>query len=309
MTDFTKTKITFVLALLGTLFTLHPLVDQFGDWGYEYLGVPLRVFHVFVAFSVLLALSVYFYALVLLSERPHSWSERTGNTCYALALMVLPLYGGLYSANLLADRVGHSHLAWAAPAVAVTLGVVWLVVSQLAAWMLRNHLSRQDRASTAERFASDEIASLARAREMFEHEHYDLSVIEAWRAVEARLRRVLLARQIACRGQSSTAIVAAATRAGVLRESVLSLVDELRCAWDVAVSVVPLSREAADSALAATRGILATISVANASEWAKANASEPRSRLRSKLPHQRDAGNDAEKSEYVLREEVAGGVK
>ena len=90
MSDFTKTKIAFVLALLGTLFTLHPLVERFGECGYEYFGVTVRVFHVYVLFAGLLALAVYFYALVMHNERTHSWAERIGNLSYALALMVLP---------------------------------------------------------------------------------------------------------------------------------------------------------------------------------------------------------------------------
>jgi len=33
MTDFTKVRITFALAFLGTRFALHPLLDRFADWG------------------------------------------------------------------------------------------------------------------------------------------------------------------------------------------------------------------------------------------------------------------------------------
>ena len=265
MTEFTKTKIAFVMAMLGTLFTLHPLIERFGEFGYEYLGVRLRVFDVYLALAVLLGLAVYFYALVLSNERPHSWAERMGNTSYALALMVLPLYGGLYSANLLAERVGHSHLAWAAPIVAVSLGVVWLLISQLATLLLRNRLGKHDRTATVERLASNEINALTRAKELFTHEHYDLSVIEAWRALESRLSRVLLARGIRCRN-SPQALLDAATRAGILCESALGLVDELRRHWNVAVSTVPLTKEAAESALAVTRGVLATISVLGADD-------------------------------------------
>ena len=42
MTEFTKMKITFALALLGTLFALHPFLDRYPDRGFVYLGSTSR---------------------------------------------------------------------------------------------------------------------------------------------------------------------------------------------------------------------------------------------------------------------------
>ena len=122
MTEFTKLKITFALALLGTLFALHPLLDRFADWGFLYLGYDLKVFYAYSLTSGLLSLCVYLYAVTLLNDRPHSWCERTGNSTYALAILVVPIYAGLYLSAKLAERVAVSHLAWAAPVVALGLG-------------------------------------------------------------------------------------------------------------------------------------------------------------------------------------------
>src|SRR5438128_9757389 len=131
MTDFTKTKTHFALALLGTLFALHPFLNRFESSGFLYLGYELKLSDVYALIAGLLALAVYCYGLGLISERPHSWLERLGNCSYALAIMVLPLYGALYLSSRLADRLEQSHWAWAAPAVAFGLGVIWLVLSQL----------------------------------------------------------------------------------------------------------------------------------------------------------------------------------
>jgi HEPN domain-containing protein len=261
MTDFTKTKVTFVLALLGTLFALHPMLTRFEDAGYDYLGVKLRVFHVYAALAGLLSLSVYFYALVMMTERTHSWAERTGNTSYALAMMVLPFYGGLYSAKLLADRVGQSHLAWAAPATAVLLGIGWAVVSNAAAWLVKNHLGRRDQSASADAMASVEIAALHRAQEMFSHGHYDLAVVEAWRAIESRLYRVLLMRGITPRRRSPSALADLAFRRGAISEAAKMRLSEVRSHWRVAVSMEPLSRQGAESAMSAARELLAMISL------------------------------------------------
>lgn len=204
---------------------------------------------------------MYCFGLTLVSERPHSWLEKLGNYSYALAVMVLPLYGGLYLSSLLADQVGQSHLAWAAPTVALGLGVAWFALSQLFAWLLRGRLGRQDDATKLEQLAKQEVTYVNDAQELFENEHYDMSVMEIWRAVEARLRRVLLSRGKAPRQANPEMLIRAAHRAGIISEPALRLLKELRQQWNIAISTEPLTKEAANAALSAARHILATIPV------------------------------------------------
>jgi hypothetical protein len=264
MNDFTKTKIHFALALLGALFALHPFLQQFEDNGFLYLGYFLKLSHAYVVLAGLLALCVYCYGVTLIGDRPHSWLERLGNYSYALAIIVLPLYGGLYVSSLVADLVGQSHVAWAAPAVALGLGVGWFVLSQFLALVLRGRLGRQDRKKKIEDLAKREVAALSHARELFLGELYDLAVIEAWKGVETRMQRVLLVRGRAPRSMRPEAIIALAARRGIVSGPELGLLKELKQHWDVAVSSEPLSREAADKALGAARHVLSTIPLENA---------------------------------------------
>ncbi len=181
MTEFTKLKISYALALLGTLFALHPFLDRFADRGFLYLGYDLKIFYAYSLTAGLLSLCVYLYAVTLLNDRPHSWCERTGNSTYALAILVLPIYAGLFLSAKLADQVAVSHVAWAAPAVAIGLGVGWVALSQLVAWRIRSRLGEQDRASRIAQLAAQEVGSLKQANELFDGGHYDLSIVEAWR--------------------------------------------------------------------------------------------------------------------------------
>jgi hypothetical protein len=261
MTEFTKTKIHFALALLGTLFALHPYLQMFENDGFNYLGYQLKVAHAYVLLAGLLAFCVYCFGLTLVSERQHSWLEKLGNYSYGLAVMVLPFYGGLYLASLLAERLGQSHLAWAAPGVTLGLGVLWFLLSQLFAWRLRGRLGKQDVRTKLEQLATQEVAALGHAQELFASEHYDLSVMEAWKAVEARLRRALLSRKVALDRLSPDGAVHAAKRLAIIREPALGLLQELKRHWDIAVSNEPLTRQAAASALSAARHILSTISL------------------------------------------------
>ena len=259
MTEFTKLKIGFALALLGTLFALHPLLDRYPEAGFLYLGTRLKVAHVYALTSGLLSLCVYLYAVTLLNEHPHSWCERTGNSVYALAVLVLPIYAGLFLSAELADRVAVSHVAWAAPAVAFGLGGGWIMLTQVVAWRIRRRLGERDRVAKMEQLALQETRSLDRARELLAGEHYDLVVIEAWKALESRLRQALLSRGIAAKADDPGAILRLAARKGLLREPIPGLVEDLRRSWSVAISTEPLPREAAVEALGAIRYVLSIL--------------------------------------------------
>ncbi len=255
MNEYTKTKMHFTLALLAAMFALHPFLKEFEDSGFWYLGYFLKLSYAYVVVAGLLALCVYFYGVTLVSERPHWWLERLGNYCYALAILSVPFFGGLYLASLLAERLGQSHVAWVAP----VLGLAWFALSQVLAWILRGRLADQDRSAKVEQFTRQEVKALADARELFANDHYDLAVMEAFRAVDARLRRALLSLGTALPDGSPAALVAAAKRAGLLRAPALTLLDDLTRHWRVAIGTEPLTREAAASALDATRQVLSMI--------------------------------------------------
>ena len=207
----------------------------------------------------LLSLAVYFYGVALLNDRPHSHWERTGNHVYGLAFLVLPIYAGLYLSATLADRVAVSHVAWAAPAVAIGLGAGWVALSQVVAWRIRARLGDRDREAKIAHLARQEKESLGHARELFQGDHFDLSVVESWRALEARLRQILLARRVGARLDSAEAVLHVATRKGLLDGPTLNLIDELKRHWSVAVSPEPLSRDDAVESLSIVRHILAVV--------------------------------------------------
>jgi hypothetical protein len=264
MTEFTKTKIHFALALLGSLFALHPFLERYQNLGFLYLGYELKWVYAYGATAAALALCVYCFGLTMLSERSHSWLERLGNDFYALAVMIGPLFGGIYLSSLLADLMGQSHLAWAAPAAALGMGIGWLILSQVVGLFLRRRLLKQDMGAKVKQLAEQELAAVNRSGELSASEHLDMSVMESWRAVEARIRRVLLARGIVPRKPSPDALIAAAKRAGIVNPQGLALLEELKQALAVAVSNEPITKAAAGAAQSAGRQILAQIAVGNA---------------------------------------------
>jgi hypothetical protein len=265
MTEFTKTKMNFTLALLGTLFAIHKFVEKIEDWGFEYpfwdWVLDLKVIYVFLLIAGLLSFTVYCYALSLRSAKPSSWAERLGNYSYGLATMVLPFYGFLYLVHLLAEQLEDRHMARAVRIVPLALAVVGFMLWQVLALWMRKHLGDKDHSTKLEHLVELEIKAVDRAPDFLEDHHYDLSVIEAWKAVEARLRRVLLQHGVTDPGDDPQTLIDTASRAGIFTEATGKMIRNLHQEWKIAVSTEPLSKEAAEMALRTARDILATIPV------------------------------------------------
>jgi hypothetical protein len=259
MADFIKTKLQAALALLGMVFALKPFIGDIQNVGFVVGDVRVSLLHALAVMAGLLAVSVHCFALDMLRARPFSLVERLGNTAFGLAILTLPTFGLGYGltelGQLLADRCGLPQLAWAAPAVGAGLVAVWLMLAIL----IRLRLGRQDRSHQFDSLTETESAALKRSQEMFDQGHFDLSVIEVWRALEARLRRALLQRHVHVNGDDWNKLRDAAHAAGLLAKVPLTALDTLRGYWKIAVGVEPLPRDAAADALMTTRTVLATI--------------------------------------------------
>jgi len=266
MSEFMKNKVNFALALLGTLFVLFQFKDSVTqlssvtDFDYTYPSggwyVPVRLVYAFGIAGALLALSVYFYAMAITTERSSGRLERAGNFAYALAIMVLPLYALLILSHLAAVQFGFDHLHYSAPAVLIGVLVLWVGLSVLLRW----RLSRQDRRAQIRQLAHLEVDHVRKARDMYQHHHYDMAVIEAWKALEARLHRLLLHRGY-IRHMTPAKMIDIARKTGVLNPDLQQSVQHLRQQWNVAIGTTPLTKEAAETALAASRKLMSALPV------------------------------------------------
>jgi hypothetical protein len=276
MTDFTKTKIHFALALLGTLFAVHPYIEQWKDEGFllpevVMKDVKVKVEYAYALTGGLLALAVYFYATSLLTERVSSRSERLGNFLYAIGILIFPLYGLLWLSYLgeeqliewdwLKSKIPAGPLKQIGDWVPVGVAVFWLLTWQFFVWRVRRQLSGHDKTAKVEQLANRELAALNQVRDMETGQNYDLAVIQAWKALEARLSQALLRSGVTTPATDAQSLLDAAGKAGIITGQNRDKIEELRQHWNVAVSTQPITREAAEKALAAAREILSTIAL------------------------------------------------
>lgn len=193
MSEFDKAKIAFALALLATVFTVHPIVAPELGRTFDVAGVSLALRWFYLGFIALLVLSVYCFSWDMLSGRPVSRLRDAGTLLYAGAL-VLPLFtGGLAAVGWIAGKI----LPFAeriADASSLIFSVAAALVAIRKVFEVRTLIVKLDTEVREARAVAAEASHLNRAEEMLKLGHHDLAAIEAWRAIEVAVSTALFRR-------------------------------------------------------------------------------------------------------------------
>ncbi len=191
MTDFSKIRIPFALALLAAMFAVNPLIDRYGDISYLIVGLPISISFIYLLFCSLLGGSVYFYAIGLVGEKAiFALANKLGNITYALALIAPPLFLILYPVSLIvAVVVGFTQSPAFSKSIEYVLSAVVGVTATLLSRFIINTFSQRDKAEKVEKLSDQENQLLTRAKELYTQGYYDLAVTESWKALEIALRK------------------------------------------------------------------------------------------------------------------------
>lgn len=231
MTEFSKTKITFALALVGVLFAIHPIIKEASHFNFLIFNYKITLMQGYYAFALLLALSVYTYAFDFLTQKPLTVIQKAGNVFYALSLLTPPIFVALWLLSKIAILVTVLFKSETITAGAqVALGAVISFVANIATQKIKELLNNRDRESNLEALSSKEISFLSRAKEMLKSNHYDLAIVESFRAFEAALHRVLLNRNLSIPMKSPMQVINYAFEQGVLSERLKDKANVIRAA-------------------------------------------------------------------------------
>jgi len=192
VSDFSKAKIGIALALLGVVFTTHPLISDLGPVGFTIVGFNLKIVHGYYAFAALLGCAVYMYAIGFVRTKPTYWLEIAGNTFYSVAMLVPVFYAGAWlvstAVGWIIDRVDSvvidgiiAVIGWG-----VSVSSVVYLVSKIA-----QRLNAKDSNSTDAQWSREGLEHIGAAQEMFVKERYELAIMEAIKGMEATLLRLL----------------------------------------------------------------------------------------------------------------------
>lgn len=195
MTEFSKIKLPFALALLAVMFAINPLINKYGNISYSLFSLPISINFIYIILCSLLAASVYFYAIGLIGEKPiFGAANKIGHITYALALIALPLFILLYPVSLLATIVIK---IWHSPAlsntVEYTLSFLMGLMASIISILIVKAFSQRDKTSKIEYLTNQENHLLARARQFFQQGYFDIAVTEVWKALEVALAKTLIA--------------------------------------------------------------------------------------------------------------------
>ena len=236
MSDFSKAKLIFALALVGVLFAIHPVVRDLGSAGFLFFGSVLQFRLIYYSMLGLLSCGIYFYAVDSITENPLGLSHRIGNYFYAMSLLFPPVFAIVALSIKVAEGIvwiSDSPLAGELSKLALTSIATGLAL--LIAKFASRQMNQRDHEESVDRLAFQSKGHLQRADELMEAGHYDLVALESYRCIESVLQRALLDGNISVSNSRANQLIPIAARVGIIPESVVGVFHELRIARNRAV--------------------------------------------------------------------------
>jgi len=191
MGEFTKEKIAFAIGLLAVLFTLTPFLDQYGTTGFDLVGVTFSIYRLYLFMSAVLGLAVYSYGIQFTTERTLRPAVVAGDVFYVVAIVAPALFAALFVIAEAADA--------AAPIVRSPsfgtllqngLSAIAGAGASLAGYLFGKKLDTKEKRAEAAKRELLEVAALRRAEDLFKAGHFDLAVVEAFKALEVASRGI-----------------------------------------------------------------------------------------------------------------------
>ena len=254
MTEFTKLKMAFTVALLAALFMLKPLFDQAAAAQFQYLNLNLSLRTLYYLFSGALGLSAYCFALELISGRSAPVAQRAGNTMYALAVLMPPAFLAIFVLSHVVRRLG---TGMGATVLEIVLTVALGGGGFILLLYLRSAIGERDRSFTVSRMGDEETAQLAKANGLLEAGLYDLVVVQAFQTIETSVRRLLLAKGLYSRRDTIKDHVALARSHGLLGEEESQTIHDIRVLRnEVAHEGKRVNRDSAEKVLSSARWLI-----------------------------------------------------
>lgn len=264
MNDFTKNKIAFAIALLAVLFTVSPIILDPGSslLGFDFLGLHLDLRMLYYALAILLSCSVYCYAVLFMFDNPIAPIIKSGDYFYLTAMMAPILYITLFAIERLTSTIGEfTREQPVANVINVTLALVSIAVATAAVVVNTRLLDKLQRNILRETYFTQESRLFDRAIQLFKDEHFDLSVVECYKAIEVATRRIMLSRPPTKGARWHTSGVDFLLLKELLPEELLPNVVYIRQQRNLAAHrFEPMGRSTAEQILNSTEKILGFLS-------------------------------------------------
>ncbi len=221
LSDFNKVKIGFALALLGSLFSINPIISSYGNIGFTLFNIVFSLRLFYYAFAILLSISVYFFAISLIGENTILRRfNRIGNITYAIALTVplfsLLLYFGTIIGNLINMLVQNTYLHLGSE---LLISIISGVISSITFSFIQKSFKKADKNQVIELYSKNEFNSLIKAKELLKEGFFDISLLEVWKVAVLSLKKSMIDLNIKPK-QNENALVQYALSNNIISENI-----------------------------------------------------------------------------------------
>jgi len=236
MNEFDTAKVGFVLALLGAIFAINPLIENITDLGFQLFGIGVTIGAAYAVMASFLCIATYAFAIDYLTSKPSRIARRAGNGAYVIALLVPPLFivgwGITLFATWLINTIDIEEIAVFISGIS---NLITAIIGAITGFLITSLISNRDKRIQSTALEAEEAKRITRANEMLSAKHYDLAVIEAARSLESSLQRALVAKGKPPNKKGLLSLIDAAAHLQIIPHEYVGIAHEIRICRNNAV--------------------------------------------------------------------------
>ncbi|UTA81214.1 hypothetical protein J4377_07025 [Halomonas sp. XH26] len=257
MDDFFKTKVGFTIGLLAAVFTIKPLIDANGSFGFAVFGLKITIEYAYLFLMACLGLAVYFISLQFASKRHVGVLDKASNACYAVALATPPVFVAFWALTVIMNLVGRVVVQIPQSVLTAVAGVIAGALGNYLYKFLTNSIQFKLSRAEKEQERKNDLSVLVRASDLFNSGMYDLSVLESSKVVESIIRRMLDMRGVSVENINMYELIRLIQSQRLLNKNDIELLHEIRKYRNESVHTVgKISRLTAERVLNLSRELI-----------------------------------------------------
>jgi HEPN domain-containing protein len=198
MDEFSKTKISFTIALLAMVFAIKPVIDAYGNIGFLLFDFKITIQYAYFLTVIFLGIAVYFISLQLTKVKQLLPFDKISNLTYALSLSVPIIFIMLWILVIISTWLSQIIPSiptniWS-PVASGMIGAISAILGQSVIKNIAGAIKKRDMADLQEYMQKKEFDFLSRAEKLAEDSNYDLSLLESYKIAEMALKQAIILR-------------------------------------------------------------------------------------------------------------------
>lgn len=283
MTETSKIKIGFALALLGVLFTLSPIIKE-SSIELNLFTFLISINTIYWIFAILLGISVYCYGVTLVGEkRVFDYIKSLGNIIYSVTLLFPLIVFVLYIVSLISfwvyDILKSDYFR---TTLQFVLSGFVGVIATVTVTRLTKFLSKKERTEKIDIISEKSSATITKIKILVDNEFYELAILEVWKMIEFTLDKVLISNNLNFNDKSAYSKIINAKSLGLIDDEDYQQINEIRELRNMAAhskSTTPITKDLIESMIKRMDKVLSKLENEIMDSCYNCNKKEKKSRM------------------------------